>query len=155
MHLKPIIYNKDIEANSQYAFLENMLETKVQQYCKKLFEWSLAEHQMSYAGFFQQNDNGTDSSKAKNAIMNKMRKKAEGTISGWPDVSLVLQGGIVIYVEFKRIGTPSQIDIKDKQITIHHQLKQLGFKTYITNNPIFFEQVIMKEVVEVIKKNLQ
>lgn len=154
MHLKSIIYNKDIEANAQYAFLENMLETKVQQYCKKLFEWSLAEHQIAYAGFFQQNDNGTDSSKAKNAIMNKMRKKAEGTISGWPDVSLVLQGGTVIYVEFKRIGTPSQIIITDKQKVIHSQLKEMGFKTYITNNPLFFEQVIMKEAVGIIKNNL-
>lgn len=73
----------------------------------------------------------------------KRRKAAEGTVSGFPDC-LLLRNGRILFVEFKRIGT---FKISEEQQYWHDWLNANGFKAYITNNPIYFRDVILKELV--------
>jgi len=150
-----LIYNKDIPKDPNTAAelilsrFHNALETKIQQHCHKEFNALASEVQFKYGKKlmeFVQVDNG-----GKMGIRQKSKKKAEGTKAGWPDCELILgspcgQCPISIFVEFKRIGTPSQIHITDDQKHYHDWLNKIGFKAYITNNPIFFRDVILGEV---------
>lgn len=152
-----LICNKDIPKNPNtaaeliLAIFRNALETKIQQYCHKEFNALASEVRYKYGEKlmeFVQVDNG-----GKMGVRQKMKKKAEGTKDGFPDVQLLLgppKGSDlepqVIYIEFKRIGVPSQVIVKDNQLMYHSWLNSIGFKAYITNNPIFFRDVILGEV---------
>ena len=70
-------------------------------------------------------------------------------MSGFPDVVILasLAGSqLVIFVEFKRIGTPSQVKISDNQKHWNEVLQAMGFLAFITNNPLYFEKVICGEI---------
>ena len=145
---KSIIYNSDCKKDYRLIQFYNLTETYIQQYCRKIFYNTLISYGKQELGLFQQNDNG-----AEGTVGNKRRKKAEGTIAGFPDVSLVLKGGIVIYIEFKRVGTPSQIVVSDSQKEIHQKLKNLGYTVYLINNPVYFQDVVMQDVLNNLKHN--
>lgn len=156
-----LIYNKDIAALEKKDSLKpdelllvrmkNATETIVQQYCHRLFNEMAEEYRRKFGKevmVFVQIDNG-----GKMGFAQKKKKKAEGTKKGFPDASLFLgspcgQFSKVIFVEFKRMGTPSQIQLGDEQVFYHAWLNEIGFSAYITNNPIYFRDVILKEVRE-------
>lgn len=79
------------------------------------------------------------------------RKKREGSKSGFPDFMIPyfisnLNIHNTIYVEVKRIAAPSGIKISKDQLKWFLELNKMGFNSYITNNPIFFKEVILKEI---------
>jgi len=156
-----LVYNKDIPKDPNTAAelilskFHNALETKIQQHCHKEFNALASEVQYKYGKKlmeFVQVDNG-----GKMGIGQRMKKKAEGTKASWPDVQLVLGSTCgkysqVIFVEFKRIDKSySKLKIEKEQIAYHDWLNEIGFKAYITNNPIFFRDVILGEVREFYK----
>lgn len=156
-----LIYNKDIKELESKASLtpneltllplKNALETKIQELCHNTFKQLSFDLERKYGKKvveFIHVDNG-----GKMGIRQKMKKKAEGVKAGIPDVSLFCgspcgQYSKVILVEFKRIGTPSQIDISEEQQYYYDWFNSIGFKAYITNNPVFFKDVICKEVTD-------
>ena len=90
--------------------------------------------------YFQQNDNGGYSN-----IASKKMKAAQGTISGWPDVTLWKFGKNCeksIFIEFKR---PKETKISKSQELIHKQFSDAGKEVYLCNNKVYFEKVICKE----------
>ena len=155
----PLVYNSDIktiEGKSDITpdeFLlihyKDALETKIQQACNTIFQSRVVELEIEYGckvAEFVQIDNGADLTK-----YGKIRKAKEGTKRGIPDVCLFLgtpcgQYSKVILVEFKRIGTPSKVIIGKEQQYYHDWFNAIGFKSYITNNPLYFKNVIMGEV---------
>lgn len=66
---------------------------------------------------------------------------------------MILKGGTIIYVEFKRVGVKSAIVIEPEQLAIHKHLESLGFKVYLINNPLYFRDIIMFEVLKIFKNN--
>ena len=77
---------------------ESFKEQQLQMNCKRIFD-SLASINSKYQYYFQQNDNGGYSK-----IAAKKMKAAQGTISGWPDVTLWKFGKNCeksIFIEFK------------------------------------------------------
>jgi len=69
------------------------------------------------------------------------RLKAEGLQVGVPDIVLLFEGGLSVYIELKRIkGSTTSKDQKDWQ----ERLKVLGFKAYICKGA--------KEAIEVTQK---
>lgn len=110
---------------------------------------------------FIQIDNG-DSAIGKLTSLQRMalirRKKAEGTCRHFPDAMILAScnGELrVWFVEFKRVGTKSQIE-GDKehfqaQLEMIDELREMGASAYITNNLVFFEKVILKEVKDFLK----
>jgi len=153
--MKPIIHNKDIKAIAKKAEtqsisqdellllkLENAVETKIQQTCRQMFL-----QQFRDKGLFVQIDNGNTFAKGVSQAQRMAlfrRKEAEGSLAGFSD-SMMLLNGKVVFVEFKRIGTPSQINIRPEQQKYCDWLNANGFKAYITNNPIYFRDIILKE----------
>ncbi len=118
---------------------ESFKEQQLQMNCKKTFD-SLAAINSRYQYYFQQNDNGGYSN-----IATKKMKAAQGTISGWPDVTLWKFGQGVeksIFIEFKR---PKETTLRPNQQLIHKQLSDAGKEVYLCNNTVYFEKVICKE----------
>ena len=79
------------------------------------------------------------------------RKRAEGSKKGFPDVmipfySAKLNYRDVVYCEIKKIAAPSGIHLTEEQLNWFLKLNSMGFKSYITNNPIFFKKVILEEI---------
>jgi len=156
-----LIYNKDIkEIENKDSItpnemtllpLKNALETKIQQYCHNIFKQLSFDLERKYGKKvveFVQMDNG-----GKMGFAQKAKKKAEGTKAGMPDVSLFCgspygQYSKVILVEFKRMGITNEKCISEEQRYYHDWFNSIGFKAYITNNPIFFRDVICKEVTD-------
>lgn len=153
--IKPIIYNKDIKGLEKKDTLttdemillrlgNSCLEKVIQETCHNMFNLKFEE------GIFVAIDNGdTAGGKLepyKRIVLYKNKKKL-GTKSGFSDVMLIRKGKVA-FVEFKRIGCPSQIDIKPEQLDYQKQLQDMGFKAYITNNPVYFNNVILKEFAE-------
>lgn len=165
--LKPIIYNSDIKQISTKPSItpmeatllryENALETTIQQHCRNIFLRMSQEIKVKYKGArlkFVQIDNGANLS-----VGGKIRKWKEGTVADFPDVLLLAstpckQFNMIGFVEFKRIGTPSQIKIKEGQLECQKDLQDMGWPSYITNNPFYFEQVICQRFVEFFEKNV-
>ena len=157
MKNKPLIYNSDIKALSKKSSitpdemllipLHNALETKIQIYCCNLFKdlsFDLERKFGKKVAEFIQIDNG-----GKMGIRQKSKKKAEGTKEGFCDTEIILGNGKQtknIYVEFKRIAAPSGVIIADKQQYYHDWLNSIGFEAHITNNPLYFREVILKSV---------
>jgi len=84
------------------------------------------------------------------------RKRAEGSKKGFPDVmipfySAKLNYRDVVYCEIKKITVPSKIHLRKEQLNWFLKLNSMGFKAYITNNPIFFKKVILKEIEDFFK----
>tara|TARA_R110000868_G_scaffold17344_1_gene76361 strand:- start:33390 stop:33893 length:504 start_codon:yes stop_codon:yes gene_type:complete len=159
-----LIYNKDIPKNPNtadeliLANLENALETRVQQLCHKFtnelnceLEYQTGKKLLD----FVQIDNG-----GKMGFAQKAKKKSEGTKKGFPDIILAFgtpcgQHSQIICVEFKRIAaSKSGIGIDESQLYYHDWLNSIGFKSYITNDPTFFRNVILQDVKDFFKKYL-
>jgi len=138
---KPIIYNADLKSAMNLTLLrQKPQETYIQQSCKIIFDRIKLEMRDKFEMDFMQIDNG-----GKQTQGGKFRKKSEGTIKGASDVQLWFhckKTGLskMVLCEFKRIGTPSQIDIKEEQIVFQRQWKQFyNCEGFITNNPLYFE----------------
>lgn len=115
---------------------EGFKEQQLQMNCKRIFD-GISCQDNKYQYYFQQNDNGGYSN-----IATKKLKAAQGTISGWPDVTLWKFGKNCeksVFIEFKR---PKEIKISKHQENIHKQLSDAGKAVYLCNNTIYFEKVI-------------
>ena len=108
---------------------------------------------------FVQIDNG-DTAGGKLTEIQRMvlykRKRAEGSKKGFPDVmipfySAKLNYRDVVYCEIKKIAAPSGIHLTEEQLEWFLKLNKMGFKSYITNNPTFFREVILKEIKDFMK----
>lgn len=80
-----------------------------------------------------------------------MRKKAEGFKSGFPDLTILSYSALLnlrdtTYLEVKKINAPSAISLTEEQLNWFVKLNNAGFDSYITNNPIFFKNVILKQI---------
>lgn len=145
------LWDKNIQSKDDYFLAQfyKALETKVQQACHQLFNDLGFEYEQKFGKKvteFVQFDNG-----GRMGFAQHKKKKAEGTKAGIPDCGLFLgspcgQYSKLILVEFKRIGSPSQIKISPEQKHYHDWFNSIGFKSYITNNPLFFRDVILGEV---------
>ena len=145
---KPIIFNSDIKASNNMWLLPlyNANESKIQQTCKRFFDNFANSVQIQNKKKlleFVHIDNGS-----KSGIRHKIKKKAEGTRAGFPDVMIIASKPdysqrMVMFLEFKRIGTPSMIKIKDNQEEYKNWLSTIGFQSYILNNPVYFEKQIL------------
>ena len=51
-----------------------------------------------------------------------------------------------VFCEVKRIGSPSEIHLTKEQLDWFLKLNSMSFDAYITNNPIFFKDVVLKEI---------
>lgn len=147
----PIIYNRDIEELSQRSFIPselsvlmrylNALETTIQSHGRNHFLHLKQEMVWKYPGAemeFIQLDNGANLTQT-----GKFKKWREGTVSGFPDVTILLSWKgqqKIIFVEFKRIGVPSSVKVSDNQKDWNQKLQAMGFLAFITNNPIYFEK---------------
>jgi len=103
---------------------------------------------------FVQIDNG-DTAGGKLTEIQRMvlykRKRDEGSKKGFPDVmipfySAKLNYRDVFYCEIKKIAAPSGIHLTQEQLNWFLKLNSMGFKAYITNNPIFFQRTILEEI---------
>jgi hypothetical protein len=79
------------------------------------------------------------------------RKKAEGFKGGFPDLTIFLFNSRIclrdtMYLELKRIDAPSGIHLTKEQLDWFVKLNNMGYNSYITNNPIFFRDVVLKEI---------
>jgi hypothetical protein len=168
--IKEIILNKDIPSEPSNGdeltlnHFRNALETNIQQYFRQQTDYLSQEYEIKYKKKlieFVQTDNGntelandlSESQKSKlirKRAINKKRKKAEGTRKGWPDSKIVIGTPCktytkVIFVEAKRIAdSMSQIKITPEQKYYNEWLNSIGFEAYITNNPVFFNKVILQ-----------
>ena len=132
---KDILNGDELQLLQQESFKEQQLQIN----CKRIFD-SFAVINAKYQYYFQQNDNGGYSN-----IAAKKLKAAQGTISGWPDVTLWKFGQGVeksIFIEFKR---PKETNMSKNQQRIHKQLSDSGKGVYLCNNTVYFEKIICKE----------
>ena len=79
------------------------------------------------------------------------RKKAEGFKGGFPDLTILLFNSRLclrdtMYLELKRIDAPSGIHLTEEQLVWFVKLNNMGYNSYITNNPIFFRDVVLKDI---------
>ena len=79
------------------------------------------------------------------------RKKAEGFKGGFPDLTIFLFNSRLclrdtMYLELKRVDAPSGIHLTEEQLDWFVKLNNMGYNSYITNNPIFFRDVVLKEI---------
>lgn len=146
--IKNLVFAKDIRALKKKDSLtgdelqllqqESFKEQQLQMNCKRIFD-SLAAINSRYQYYFQQNDNGGYSN-----IAAKKLKAAQGTISGWPDVTLWKFSKDYeksIFIEFKKLGITK---MSKHQENIHKQLLNAGKVVYLCNNTVYFEKVICK-----------
>lgn len=136
-----ILRKKDNLTGDELRLLqqEGFKEQQLQINCKLIFDgFALKYCHAQY--YFQQNDNGGYSK-----VSSKKLKAAQGTISGWPDVTLwKFSKGVEksIFIEFKR---PKETILRPNQQQVHAGLKNAGKEVYLCNNTIYFEKVICKE----------
>lgn len=150
---KPLIYNKDIKesGNVFLAPFINCLESNIQKFCKREIDCLNSAIKMQHKLKddlikFVHIDNG-----GKSGIRHKINKKLEGTEEGFPDVIIIASNldkssKLTMFLEFKRIGTPSQIHITDKQYYYNKWLSATGFYATIINNPLFFRMEIIAKI---------
>jgi len=142
----------------QFATLK---ESDIQQYFHKSFNATASELKFGNKGLeleFVQNDNGDTAGGSLTQIQRMVlykRKKAEGSRKGYPDCSLHFSKlnhyPQTIFCEVKKIAAPSAINLREEQLEWFLKLNRMGFKSYITNNPIFFREVILKEIKDFFK----
>ena len=133
-------------------------ESEIQQFFIREFESMASEIKFRNKDIeleVYQNDNGDSSggnlTQIQRIVLYK-RKKAEGSKAGIPDLSLIRSGGNVCYCEVKKIGAPSSIHLSEDQFKWFLKLNKMGFKSYITNNPVFFKKVILQNIKDEINK---
>lgn len=170
-----IFYNEDIRPLLKERTLTNdelliirhkdWTEHKVQSAAKVMFENLDREMQARKLGevFFYQIDNGATNS------MKRIFKSQEGTVGGMPDGAILLYNNKTkqnktIFIEFKRVGAKVNIEGNCKtksgmitykryqrQLAVHERLRRMGFSVHLTNNLVYCEKVICKEIKEFIK----
>lgn len=126
-------------------------ESEMQQHFHKEFNAVAAEIKFKHRSAeleFVQNDNGDSAggqlTQIQRIVLYK-RKKAEGSKAGFPDISLIASGAKIVFCEVKKIGSPSEIHLAKDQFEWFLKLNKMGFKAFITNNPVFFKKVVLKE----------
>lgn len=132
---KDILTCDELQLLQQASFKEQQLQIN----CKRIFDYFACQND-KFKRYFQQNDNGGYSN-----IAAKKLKAAQGTISGWPDVTLWKFGKDfekTVLIEFKKPGVTK---ISKAQEIIHEQLSDAGKEVYLCNNTVYFEKVICKE----------
>ena len=157
------LFNKDIPKepktpNELLIYrLSQLKESDMQQFFYKqavLLQYELKQLNKFNELEFVQNDNGDTAggqlSQGQRIALYK-RKKAEGSRKGFPDISMYLYSAKlnlrdIVFCEVKRIGTPSEIHLTEEQLDWFLKLNSMGFNAYITNNPIFFKDVVLKEI---------
>lgn len=158
-----LLFNKNVAKTPNTADeliiyrLAQLKETKVQQHFHKETNALACELKIINKFnklFFVQNDNGDGA--AGNLTNNQRmalfsRKKAEGSKAGFPDSSLIFYSSKLnyrdtTYCEIKKIGAPSEIHITENQLKWFIELNEMGFDAYITNNPVFFRDVVLKKI---------
>jgi len=158
-----LLFNKDVPKEPKtaddlliYKFAKSK-ESDIQQYFynqSKLLQQELKQLNKFNELEFVQNDNG-DSSAGNLSQVQRIalfkRKKAEGSRKGFPDISMYSYASNINYrdtafCEVKRIGSPSEIHLTKEQLDWFLKLNSMGFNAYITNNPIFFKDVVLKEI---------
>ena len=131
--LKPLLTKSELKKSNNLELLnqDGWLEWRIQAECKLIFNQWLMDNKLE--GFFVQIDNG-----GKMGVRQRMKKKLEGTVSGFPDVMLLVEGGKQVFIEFKKVG--GKID--KKQLIMEQKLYALGFKSYMVNNTLFFRKIL-------------
>ncbi|MFZ9376725.1 MAG: hypothetical protein ACO25K_06340 [Candidatus Fonsibacter ubiquis] len=132
------------ESDMQQHFYKQAIS--LQQELKQLSKFNELE--------FVQNDNGDTSAGHLTAIQRIAlfkRKKAEGSRKGFPDISIhyyvnKLTFRDTVFCEVKKIGAPSEIHITKEQLDWFLKLNSMSFDAYITNNPIFFKNVVLGNI---------
>lgn len=137
--------------------LSKLKETDVQQYFHKqviLLDYEVKRINKLNQIHFVQIDNGDGA--AGNLTNNQRmalfsRKKAEGSKKGFSDSMILfeacnIQYRDVVFCEIKKIDAPSGIHITEEQLKWFITLNEMGFNAYITNNPIFFRDVVLKKI---------
>lgn len=152
-----LLFNKDIPKVPMTADeliiwnLANKSESNMQQHFHKEFNCRAAEEKFKNKDVefeFVQNDNGDTAGSQLTQVQRiclYKRKKAEGSKTGFCDVSLIGSGGRIVFCEIKKIGAPSEIHLTTEQFEWFLKLNKMGFKAFITNNPVFFKKVVLKE----------
>lgn len=159
-----LLFNKDVPKQPNTAseliiyHSANKSESEIQQHFHKEFNAMAAELKFKHKDLeleFVQNDNGDSAggqlTQIQRIVLYK-RKKAEGSKAGFSDCSLIWSGANVIYCEIKKIGAPSEIHLSEDQFNWFLKLNKMGFKAYITNNPVFFKNHILEEIKTSVKK---
>lgn len=145
--IKPLIYTSDIKAIEKKAGKgsisvdeaallrqKSWKELTLQQACKNSFRGKFFG-----TAKFVQTDN------ARSTKLQRMRAGLGGYEEGASDVYLIGKNKKIAFVEFKRIGAPSQIKISPAQEEMNKFLTDCGFLTYFCNNTVYFEKVICEE----------
>jgi len=159
-----LLTNKDIPQNPKNLdeiLLYNIAskkESDIQQYFHKEFNNFANFIETKTKGLskliFQQIDNG-DSAGGNLSQLQRMklykRKKAEGSNAGFLDFMIIyytnkLNYNNTMFCEVKKIGSPSEIRLTEKQLEWFIKLNEMGFDSFITNNPIFFRDKILKKL---------
>jgi len=163
VHKINFLFNKDIPKepktpNELLIYrLSQLKESDMQQYFYKqavLLQYELKQLNKFNELEFVQNDNGDTAggqlSQGQRIALYK-RKKAEGSRKGFPDISMYFYSAKLnlrdtAFCEVKRIGSPSEIHLTKEQLDWFLKLNSMTFNAYITNNPIFFKDVVLKEI---------
>jgi len=163
LHKINFLFNKDVAKEPKTASelliyrLSQLKESDMQQYFHK--EFNILACEMNALNqfnklWFVQNDNG-DSAGGQLTQVQRIslykRKKAEGSKKGFPDISMYFYASNINYrdtafCEVKKIGSPSEIHLTKEQLDWFLELNSMSFDAYITNNPIFFKDVVLKEI---------
>jgi hypothetical protein len=166
LHKINLLFNKDIAkepktTNELLIYrLAQLKESDIQQFFYK--QTLLLQHEVKQLNRFNevefmQNDNGDTAggqlTQGQRIALYK-RKKAEGSRKGFPDISIYtfsakLNLPMTSFCEVKKIGSPSEIHLTREQIDWFIKLNNMNFDAYITNNPIFFRDVILKKINEI------
>ena len=158
-----LLFNKDIPKEPKtpdelmlFRFA-NLKESEIQKYffsqIRNLGIEIMSKNKLNFMEAVK-NDNG-------DAVVSKLtqnqrmafyaRKKAEGFKGGFPDLTIFLYNSRIclrdtMYLELKRIDAPSGIHLTEEQLDWFVKLNNMGYNSYITNNPIFFRDVVLKEI---------
>ena len=158
-----LLFNKDIPKEPKtpdelmlFQFA-NLKESEIQKYffsqIRNLGIEIMSKNKLNFMEAVK-NDNG-------DAVVSKLtdnqrmafyaRKKAEGFKGGFPDLTILLFNSRIclrdtMYLELKRIDAPSGIHLTEEQLDWFVKLNNMGYNSYITNNPIFFRDVVLKEI---------
>ena len=160
-----LLFNKDISKTANSADeliiygMSKKSESELQQFFIKEFESMASEVKFKDKSIeleIYQNDNGDSSggnlTQIQRIVLYK-RKKAEGSKAGIPDLCLIGSNAKISYCEVKKIAAPSGIHLTEDQFKWFLKLNKMGFKSYITNNPVFFKKVVLQEIKDDISKN--
>lgn len=124
-------------------------ESQVQSACYNIIKAKYSSDNVT----FQQNDNGGNLKKG-----GKIKKWREGTQAGFPDVTIWLWNSMnesaQIFVEFKKVGSPSQIKPSENQIKWHKFLIKKEELAHFCNNTTYFEMTICSQIDWFFKKKV-